>query len=163
MMSLWDPGGNGPRTSSTQRWEMSHDQAEPSLEPLWFVQPQTVQFTFSLWQQLTTCTVTSRTNINTKRSSSFLPILLQRSSLTSLPADNTAASSWRARSWVRTTGRAQTETSMSALCQRLDQERPPSLPLRRPEGFQPRFLLVLVKDQRSCGTMAFLPDIVSML
>lgn len=164
MMSLWDRGGNGPWTSSIQRWEMSHDRAEPGLEPLRFVRPQTVQFTFSLWQQLTICTVTSQTNINMKRSSSFLPILVQQSTLTSLPADNRAASSWRACSWVRTTGRAQAETStVCSLSDCLDQESPPSLPLRLPEGFQPRFLLVLVNKQRSCGTMAFLPDIVSML
>lgn len=163
-MSLWDRGGNGPWTSAIQRREMSHDQAEPSLEPLRFVQPQTVQFTFSLWQRLTICTVISQTNINMKRSSSFLPILVQQSTLTSLPADNRAASSWRAWSRVRTTRRAPSETSMvCSLSDCLDQESPPSLPLRLPEGFQPRFLLVLVTNQRSCGTMAFLPDIVSML
>lgn len=165
MMSPWDRGGNGPWTSSIRRWEMSRDRAQPRLEPLWFVQPQTVQFTFSSWQQLTICAVISQTNINIKRSSSFLPILVQQSTLTSLPADNRAASSWRALSWVRTTRRAQAETSLVCSLSETVWIRKvrPSLPLRLPEGFQPRFLLVLVNNQRSCGTMAFLPDIVSVL
>lgn len=160
-MSLWDRGGNGPWTSSIQRWEMSHDQAEPSLEPLWFCAASNSP----VYILLVAATNDLHSNITDKhKHSSFLPILVQQSTLTSLPADNRAASSWRVLSWVRTTRRAQTDIhGLLSVRDCLDQESPPSLPLRLPEGFQPRFLLVLVNNQRSCGTMAFLPDIVSML